>query len=370
MGFFAVLKEPDQPRFTVKKLDINVWCLPGLFARNILVCDVGLRLQSDNEFDQFALGIPFGTTEGGLEDLVPLMQDSPATTGLVFGRPCVPTPRDGRVVVDHGTGPMSLAFVDVGKTTYDEGRSNQNFSLWHLHVNGTLPADMDSYLRMRFAVDSLGRAWTWRRSLLVRRNATVDLRVCDLRETQTLPDGNNYEQQVVAINQLNCFVITPASFRTSRASPQTRYVRLLEGRVWESYLRRATDLRRSAKLVINYWRSEGEVNTLNEFRAFLDLRREGWTELLAMFTLALMAVLAGVALLSAPAELAESPVVKFAEDVWSLTGLHITLGVGAIVALLLGAARLISSLLKRWQWLRHRLRAAESAIYRFRGKLD
>lgn len=248
---------------------------------------------------------------------------------------CIASPTDGTVgVVAVAVPPSSLAphqwegrypFRRGTTTDYLDEKTVERLYQQRRDLSGPAPKsgqllaeDFTTVLNGveltgRFAVDSLGRAWTWRRSLLVRRNATVDLRVCDLRETQTLPDGNNYEQQVVAINQLNCFVITPASFRTSRASPQTRYVRLLEGHVWESYLRRATDLRRSAKLVINYWRSEGEVNTLNEFRAFLDLRREGWTELLAMFTLALMAVLAGVALLSAPAELAESPVVKFAE---------------------------------------------------------
>jgi hypothetical protein len=370
VGFFAVLaEEGDQPKFEVKKLDINVWCLQGLFGRTTILCDVGIRVRPEASLARLAVGIPFGTTSESLFDLTSTLRDSASTTSLVFGRPCTPERRGNRTIVsDDGVSEMAMASIERAKTERDEGRSNGNFSLWHLAVAGGLPTDIDSYVRVRFAVDSLGRAWTWRRSMLVRRNATVDLRVCDLRETQTVPDGNDYEQRLVPIEQLNCFVIVPSSFRPSRSSPATRYVRLLEGRLWERYLHRATDLRRSGKLGITYWRPDGPIKADNEFRAFMDLRREGWTEVLATFALALAAVLTGIALLVDPKTLSHSPLITFVNGAWGLTGIKLSVGVG--VVLTVGSRLPLAFKAGRqrvWQ-IRRRLRRLEQDLYRLRGK--
>jgi hypothetical protein len=370
LGFFAVIGEADQPDFRIAKLDINVWCLPGLVGRNVVSCDVGLQIHPASELGHLALGVPFGTLASGLVDLAPLMQDSIRTAGLVFGRPCVLLPTGSRTSIDYGAGIVNLGVLDVGRSQRDERRSNENFTLWHIVIAGGAPAHTDTYVRLRFAVESLGRAWTWQRSLGVRHSAVIDLRVNDLRETQTVPDGADYQGRVVDIEELNCHVITPAVFRTLNTSPETRYVRLLEGQVWEPYLRRATDLRRSGKLIVSCWRAPGGVRAPEDgFRIFLALRREGWTEFLALFIAAVLAVLVGTALLSSPSELRASPIASLASTAWDLTGVRISLGVAALLAATATILKALTGVGKRLKRLRQLARSAEAELYRLRARL-
>ena len=184
-----------------------------------------------------------------------------------------------------------------------------------------------------------------------------------------MPHGDVYEARLIPIKQLNCFVILPGFFRTARLSPATRYVRLLEGRRWERYLGRATGLFGASKLVITYWRPDYEVSPQKEFRAFLDLRREGWTDRLATFSLALTAVLDGTALMSNPHDLAKAPLVKAAEALWEVSGIRVSLGISA-VALALSLLRAIAASRTRWRQARRWLRAAEQRIYRLPARLD
>jgi uncharacterized integral membrane protein len=94
-----------------------------------------------------------------------------------------------------------------------------------------------------------------------RDGITIDIRVADWREAWTVQDAVALTKQIVPFKGMDFFVIVPtrmalARLTLSEASPPPRYVRLLEGAVWEPYLGRATDLRRSQKHVIYRWTAE------------------------------------------------------------------------------------------------------------------
>lgn len=133
------------------------------------------------------------------------------------------------------------------------------------------------YLRLRFAVANPGQVWIWKRSLLARNGALVDIRVSELRETVTVPDWMAFQDDIVPIKRLNCFVIAPAFLQARAISPQTQYMRLLEGRVWERYLGRPAEWFDRRRLIIYHWQVAKENETVapaNPFRAFLDLSHE------------------------------------------------------------------------------------------------
>jgi hypothetical protein len=93
-----------------------------------------------------------------------------------------------------------------------------------------------------------------------------------------VPEGQDYSDRITNIEELNCFVIAPIYFPVQKVNPELKYMRLLEGRRWESYLGRATDLFRRGKLQVVFLRGEN-VGTSNEFRGTVSLGSKsntGW----------------------------------------------------------------------------------------------
>jgi hypothetical protein len=236
------------------------------------------------------------------------------------------------------------------------------------------PAGTTAYYRMRLRVNDFGRTWTWRRAFFRRVGALVDLHFCDPRDAALVPHGTRYERLIVPIGRLNAFVIVLAALRMRKTSPELRYLRLLEGRKWERYLRRATDLRRREKFLVHYWRAE-DVGVGNEFRAFLELGRN--TESLgvpAMLSIAALTALF-VAMVDSSVHISNSYIGRFLE--WlgpALSGFLFSWGGGSITLVALAALFVlfwhsVKFTAPTRRFLQRIYRAIEDYAYRHRAEL-
>lgn len=267
MGTFAVL---SQDGLEVAGAHINLWCLPGGLGVSRFLLDVGLHIRSvaAADINSFGLLLPCGT-EGTLQDLSPEMLDR-ATARLIFGH-------DVRVVQEQISVKQNQPF-DVLRTSTssekDNDRSDRDYSYWSIELVKPLQQGQQGYMRMRFEVTGLGRVWNWKRHLLGRRGALIDFRIADFREMSVIPKWAELDDQVVTVSEVYLFVVLPAKFHLQVASPDLHYVRLLEGKAWESYVHRKVALFTEPKLAIYEWRDYEGVNTSNPMRVVLDTTRE------------------------------------------------------------------------------------------------
>jgi hypothetical protein len=273
MSFFAVLRDGSEDNFDVIACHLNLWSIGGLLGHKVFLFDVGLRLKNKHEKDltKVRLAIPFGTDKESLEDLHDMLLNQSAAR-LIFGRP---VKIDGSKI-DYDTGvQIPVAAVSSGeselKTEFSDSR--RGYSLWAIKISPAIKNDEECYLRVRFEIYNLGRTWIWKRSGLVKTGALVDLRVADVR--QAVSKWNVLEDQIVPIQGINVFVISPASLQFRATSPSCHYMRLLEGTVWEPYLRRKSGMR-PGKLVIYEWRNKKDsvIDSADPFRVLLDLSYE------------------------------------------------------------------------------------------------
>jgi hypothetical protein len=239
----------------------------------VFLFDVGLRLKNKREkgLAKVRLAIPFGTDKESLEELHDMLLNQSAAR-LIFGRP---VKIDGSKI-DYDAGAQILvATVSSGeselRTEFSDPR--KGYSVWTIKISPTVKKDEECYVRVRFELHNMGRAWVWKRSGFAKTGALVDLRVADVR--QATSKWNALEDQIVPIQGINVFVISPASLQFRATSPSCHYMRLLEGTVWEPYLRRKSGMR-SQKLVIYEWRNEKDsvIDSAHPFRVLLDLSYE------------------------------------------------------------------------------------------------
>jgi hypothetical protein len=226
----------------------------------------------DGTFSSFSVALPFGTGDKAISDLRETILDH-SSGQLIFASPV----RIDGDVIDYGRGPVRLGRVILAETKRDQSRSGRDHSLWTVRFAPALGNGDRMYLRFRCAVANPGQAWIWKRSLFAKDGALIDIRVSELRETVTVPDWMAFQDDIIPINKLNCFVIAPAFLQARAMSPQPQYIRLLEGRVWERYLGRPAEWFSRRRLIIYHWRVAKEDQTVsptNPFRAFLDLSRE------------------------------------------------------------------------------------------------
>ena len=244
-------------------------------GHKVFFCDVGLRLKNKKQqaLTKLRMALPFGTDKESLHDLHDIMLDQSAAM-LIFGKPVM---IDGSAI-DSGQGRVLVAKVSNNEAKLHTELSNlqKGYSLWTINVSPALKKDEECYTRVRFELRSLGRVWVWKRSGLSKTGALVDIRVADVRQSVSV--WRELEDQIVPIQGINVFVISPASLQFRSTSPPFHYMRILEGRVWEPYLGRASDLMRRGKLVIFQWRNNPNVDPKIDptcpFRVFLDLSRE------------------------------------------------------------------------------------------------
>jgi len=284
MGFFAVVREQDQP-FEVELCHLNLWSLAGLFRRAFF-WDVGLQLKADdnNKLSKFSLALPFSTEPGGMKDLSASLK-SPEVSELIFGTSVSISGSEIKYTKEDGIFDLVLGQISETESDREKKRSGTTFSYWNLILAEPIPPGQRRYIRVRFEVYNLGRTWIWKP---FKSGAIIDLRVADLRETISLQPWNDLKSRIIPVADLYLFVIAPSWLQHASSSPSLKYMRLLEGRVWENYLGRKTDFFRLEKMVIYYWRrgsaktlgnaletntsgKEVKTDTVSPFRAFLDL---------------------------------------------------------------------------------------------------
>ncbi len=272
MGFFAILKDPGDPTngFSIRECHINLWALRGLFGRRNFFWDVGLRVRAGTTpFQNFQVALPSGMPKSALTDLYDKLLDQKIGR-LIFSHAVNVVNGD---TIDYGSGPLRLSHIPPTDARIDETKSDDEFTLWNLRVATPVPASTECYLRIRFAVTSIGRVWTWKRFLFARCGSLIDVRFLDLRETSHVRDGESLQDRIVPIEKLNFFVIAPSFYHLVATSPSVHYIRILEGQEWEAYLRRRVALFFREKLTIYQWRNPKDVPlTINSpLRVYLDL---------------------------------------------------------------------------------------------------
>ena len=134
MGFFAVLRDPDDEAFRVLECHVNLWSLAALLGRRTFFWDVGLRIRSASgePVTKIQLALPFGTfapEEAGLEDLRALILNQ-QTARLIFGRPIT---TDGDTI-DWGKGRVTVVNVPKSDAERLPNRSGRDFSFWKLKL--------------------------------------------------------------------------------------------------------------------------------------------------------------------------------------------------------------------------------------------
>jgi hypothetical protein len=315
MAYFAIISE-KHANLRVVRCHINIWALNELFGTTFF-CDVGLGLRAKNgeQLKEFQLALPFRSTE--CQDLRKKLLDAPTAT-LIFGQPVQKDKNDvisfeeiieRRSIVlkpqplfqpsanksaeqepaaqINNSSPISyeetserrvskttvrLKPVAVHESTLDD-KGKADYSLWNIKLNSAIePKDTnpETYLRLRFPIHSFSRAWVKQGA-----GAIVDIRVSDVREGLA-EKWESSEENIVDIESLNLFVIAPSTMKRRSASPELKYVRLLEGPPWEKYLNRRLSFLGfgRSKQVIYYWRSEKPITRNKPFMAFLDITAE------------------------------------------------------------------------------------------------
>jgi hypothetical protein len=287
MGFFGVASvgEPASAP-TIEHCHLNLWVLGGLLGYRVCYLDVGLAMQAgEAPVKEIKVGVPAATDEApgrAIDSLARELAD-PVIAGLIFARRDVL--HDGRLKVTPRE-QMRILDIDRPNCKLAEQPRHPFFSLWTLQLNEPLPMGESGYLRVRFRIRNPGRLWVWQRSLLSRNRAIADLRVNDERESRSVTDISAFSSNLLSLRSLNSFVIAPAIFNPAVTTPEPSYVRGLEGRVWEPYLGRRTDMRRNQKFLVHRWEAAPvPVSSEEPFRGFLQLERRrsllpSWSDLM------------------------------------------------------------------------------------------
>lgn len=298
MGFFGVASADEaNSDLSIDHCHLNLWTLGGLTGYRVCCLDVGLAISAgERSVKRIRLGIPAATVDANhlaLKSLCREMQD-PTIAGLIFAR---------EDVLHHGMLNISgrdYRVLDLDRPACEMAKQPRDkyFSLWTLTLADALEACDQGYLRVRFHIRRPGRLWVWHRSLLARNRAIADLRVNDEREALAVKESSEFTSHLLPLGTLDSFVIAPALFTPSVTTPKPSYVRGLEGRIWEGYLGRRTDLKRNQKFLVHRWRAPNEpVTPEKPFRGFLNLERRrsllpSWSDLMpVILALILVAVL-------------------------------------------------------------------------------
>jgi hypothetical protein len=366
MTFFAVFRTGVSIPFTVDKLDINLWVLPGVLKRQVLLCDVGVRLTLDENLDanrivELDLALPFVAERQSLIDLVPIIRDHRELSELIFGSTGhQPFTRNNAWFFDDGDGEMRFTPVEAENCAERTTSRDQDFSIWRVTARRHASAAGTSlYLRVRFRIRRPGRAWAWQTSEHRRSHAISDIRVNELRELPDLAgDAPDFRNDTMPIAQVNSFVIAPARFKAGRVNPEPKYTRILESRAWQNYLRRRLGLGNEAFVVTSWQMSD--VTTIVPFRAFIEVERRRPTAVRAALVSAVV-ILAGVLLVQSVSSLKRSLLLEGAYGTWAILS---GLGIGAFIVTWRIVAPIVTD--ARWKRIAHLVRRYENFRYRQR----
>jgi hypothetical protein len=373
VGFFSVLSAEDgNDDLTVKKVDVNIWILPGLFGRQVILCDVGLKVQltqpavpdeNGNRKLRLRVGVPFRLRDE-VRDLSHLFYDNKRTANLVFGNSSDEPKRalgSSYYRYDDGEGQVNFVEVDTGKSRVDAcGVGKDAYTLYSVvSAQSVKPGDA-YYLRLRFPVDErFGNTWSWQRIGRRKSFAIADLRVNEFRDHPVLEPKRALQRIALPIERANVFVVVSSRVKEQRKSPEPRYVRPLERFVWEPYLERRLSRKSRESFLIYYWR-KGNVNGDSPLRAFLEVEKRRPTA--TMFALLSGAIaIFGFILVSPELNFEKSLLSNIVRDTAAgAVALFTLLGVSA----LFGLARLVATFLSRWPKMAAQFDRIEGRIFR------
>jgi hypothetical protein len=340
VGFVAVLGPAQKGAWgiDVRRVHLNLWCVRRRVRGHALLLDVGVGFhlttpEWPSELELLLPVAPEANDQGGLEDLIPKVREQP-TAQLLFGGP----------VRVESTGPSTIISVpDAGgkEAQYErpillveiaqpKWEPVEEGDLWRVRLPFRMPlqpaaeplalpegvsapvsgspkgedvphlpsadvapnashGEYEYYIRFRVHIGERGSVWAWKRhgALLPITGSLVDLRVADLRDPVTAGGGMADEHRVLPAEWVNTFVVTPQWLQL-RAAPNLRYMRLLEGAIWQAYLDRRLNPHRGHKSVV-YYQRESSVRPDQPAKMFLDLGREsglGWGDYARLMILA------------------------------------------------------------------------------------
>lgn len=375
MGFFAVMSAgAGAAELIVKKLDVNVWLLPGLPGRRVIYCDVGLKLQvgdvpsSPNDRLKVHLGIPFQLAED-IEDLSRLFHDDKRTANLVFGNNDEAPRKSGRFYT-YFDGEDEVALLEpdsqqskiIARGIKRDGRKSA-YSVLEVSSEQAVEANKIYYLRLRLVATDSGKTWSWQSVGWRRSFAIADLRVNEFRDQPSLDHPVSFELKSLDIERVNFFVVITSRLKEQRASKPPRYVRPLERRVWEPYLGRRLSKRNGETFLIYYWRQE-LVTPESPFRSFLEVERRRPTA-------TPFALIAGA--VSVVGFILVSPVSSFDQSVLAaVVGSGAALASTALalvsVGVLLALGRFVAMAIPHWKRVGQFLSWLETRRFRLPGK--
>jgi hypothetical protein len=395
VGTLALIRAPVDGDVRYLECHVNFWSLAGLMLRRIYLLDIGLAFTpaGNQPVKKLGLLLPFRADQSSFTDLYELLTANQETAALVFGTR-VDVSKD-KFVIHEPAGDKEWVPV-VARGVSDprsdaKGWRKENLSVWWLELDQAIRIGQTAYVRVRFTVSNPARTWIWGRA---KRSALIDLRFGEVRETVT--SGNEAKAEIerlsrdfVGVEKLNVLVIAPSWLQPRAWTPQLRYMRLFEGRVWEPYLDRAVDLGRTDNLMIYHWRHTAADDPqatpvpdavtpahprtgrrrrpapnpeIQPFRAFLLLSKE--TRLAPVGNHLLTAVLAGAAVL---AVINWSQSVDAATRLWSSywgwLAAAVSISAASILLRLIGPFRSFLSHLPR------AFRGFEKSVFRARSKL-
>jgi len=248
MGSIAILQKPEQP-ILIKRLEAQLWMLSGVLNAQRLWLDVGVLLKtSTNDVDSLEMLVPFEVSS--FEDPVCLRKYIGQSGTLILGHGAT-MQCDYSIVVMDGI-PAAFREVNVKVVTSSEQNGKElqarGFDLLRLSFHKVDPNTL-IYIRFRLPVNRTYRMVMWRRSLLGRVGAQIDLRVSDLRELAT-PVFDSITTRMVSAPDVELSAVVRASLKLLDSSPRVTSIRLLEPGAWEGYIDRKLDLRNEGALVV------------------------------------------------------------------------------------------------------------------------
>jgi hypothetical protein len=364
MGFLGIVLAPDGPKFEVPEVHINLWVLPGLLGRHVVYFDIGIHLCADPAvpLESFCVVLPAATTDE-VTDLADVFKNKDAAQ-LIFGER-VDVMAEQLKFIDGESVPILR--ISSSLTCRDNKKSSPSFSRWDIRL--ARPLTTKGYVRLRFRIRTRGHMLLMRGYGMLASRILADLRVSDPRESATVPDGALYEEALVTIGKLYCYVMLPARFHSPSASPEMHYIRILEGSTWEPYLGRATYLLRQGKLTVYCWYHLEPITMNRPFRAFIDVKRDTRVLLPYSFLLTIVATVLTVLLLLDPSLVEHSRMAGVLEFVnQALRPVLVALGATTIIGALFAAWRRRTALKSTTDRAARALLVVENSLYRLRMK--
>lgn len=291
MSYLAVLHE--QPAsLVITCCHINIWRSRNwMRPYSLFDLGIGLKLASGKRRQEIQVALPFFTNN--FRDLKPVLLENDTAT-LVFGEPITCQPVDDAAFHwltsapprDEGKA-IKLRLASCKGERLPEFDA-QNGSVWRITPQIALDESDEAYVRMRFVCRG-GAIWATDRD----GGAVVDLRIADTRGAVAHKSWSGFAGQLVSIQGLNAFVITPAFLVDRASSPDFSYVRLLEHGVWSNYLNGRNGF--GGKMVVRHWRHgkpEAPISGKNPFAGFLQLGQSPRSELrrFALLVIPLLAI--------------------------------------------------------------------------------